>query len=120
MWFLSFSSNVTNEGVEEPKVTTAFGSNREFSIYEISFYWYKVVGVLLVWLLAIPLSYIWRRDETDKIDPHLFSPFVRRFLKGSSPVEMEEFPLKTPTAAEERETNGGTTILMQEKFENSN
>uniref|UniRef100_A0A0K8U1A2 Sodium-coupled monocarboxylate transporter 2 n=1 Tax=Bactrocera latifrons TaxID=174628 RepID=A0A0K8U1A2_BACLA len=121
-------SNTTNavnlhmlaQEVEEPKVTTAFGSNREFSIYEISFYWYKVIGVLLVWLLAIPLSYIWRRDEADKINPHLFAPFVQRFLKVSRPLEMEEYPLKTPGTAEEKETNGGTTIPMPEKFENSN
>ncbi|XP_054091956.1 sodium-coupled monocarboxylate transporter 1 [Zeugodacus cucurbitae] len=121
-------SNTTNDiglqmlaqGVEEPKVTTAFGSNREFSIYEISFYWYKVIGVSLVWLLAIPLSYIWRRDEADKIDPHLYAPFVRRFIKRSTPVEMEELPLKTPTATEESETNGGTTIPMPENFKNSN
>lgn len=119
-------SNATNDiglqmlaqEVEEPKVTTAFGSNREFSIYEISFYWYKVIGVLLVWLLAIPLSYIWRRDEEDKIDPHLFSPFVRRLLKGRMPVEMEELPLKTPDLR--KDTNGSTTIPMTEKFENSN
>ncbi|XP_039947507.1 sodium-coupled monocarboxylate transporter 1-like isoform X2 [Bactrocera tryoni] len=122
-------SNTTNavnlqmlaQGVEEPKVTTAFGSNREFSIYEISFYWYKVIGVSLVWLLAIPLSYIWRRDEADKINPHLFAPFVQRFLKVSKPLEMEEYPLKTTTtAADEKETDGGTTIPMPEKIENSN
>ncbi|XP_053962139.1 sodium-coupled monocarboxylate transporter 1 [Anastrepha ludens] len=100
---------------EMPKVTTAFGSNREFSIYEISFYWYKVIGVLLVWILAIPLSYIWRRDEEEKLNPHLYAPFVQRLLKGRTPLEMEEFPLKTPIPMEEKENNDGTTISMPEK-----
>ncbi|CAD6991220.1 sodium-coupled monocarboxylate transporter 2 [Ceratitis capitata] len=106
--------------IEEPKVTTAFGSNREFSIFEISFYWYKVVGVLLVWLLAIPLSYIWRRAEEDKLDPHLFSPIIRSYLKGRTPVEMEELPLKTPFPKEAQEYNCGTTISVPEKIANDN
>ncbi|XP_017488498.1 PREDICTED: sodium-coupled monocarboxylate transporter 1-like isoform X2 [Rhagoletis zephyria] len=101
--------------IEEPKVTTAFGSNREFSIYEISFYWYKVIGVLLVWLLAIPLSYIWRRDEEEKFNPHLYSPFIRRFLGKRLSVEMEELPLKTPIPVDELKNDLETTISMAEK-----
>lgn len=76
-----------------PLLTTAFGSNQDFSIYDITFYWYKVLGVVLVWLLAIPLSYIWKSSE-EKLNPKLFTPFVRRFLTQPS-IEMEEMPLKT-------------------------
>ncbi|KAI8124518.1 Sodium-coupled monocarboxylate transporter 2 [Lucilia cuprina] len=83
---------VTNE---EPLVTGTLGSNRDFSIYEVSFYWYKLMGVLLVWLSAIPMSYIWKRDKEEKMNPKLYSPFVKSFL--SQPVvQKEEVPLKTP------------------------
>ncbi|EDX15158.1 sodium-coupled monocarboxylate transporter 2 [Drosophila simulans] len=76
-------------------VTTAFHSDRDFSLYDISFYWYKVLGSALVFLCAIPLSYIWRPDENEKQNPKLYSPFVRKFL--SLPVkdqELEEVPLR--------------------------
>nr|NP_001189331.1 uncharacterized protein Dmel_CG2187, isoform B [Drosophila melanogaster]NP_651890.1 uncharacterized protein Dmel_CG2187, isoform A [Drosophila melanogaster]AAB39701.1 unknown [Drosophila melanogaster]AAF57192.1 uncharacterized protein Dmel_CG2187, isoform A [Drosophila melanogaster]ADV37421.1 uncharacterized protein Dmel_CG2187, isoform B [Drosophila melanogaster] len=76
-------------------VTTAFHSDRDFSLYDISFYWYKVLGSALVFLCAIPLSYIWRPDENEKQNPKLYSPFVRKFL--SLPVtdqDLEEVPLR--------------------------
>ncbi|XP_034484338.1 sodium-coupled monocarboxylate transporter 2-like [Drosophila innubila] len=76
-------------------VTTAFGSNREFSIYDISFYWYKILGAILIFLWAVPMSFVWRRDTNEKQNPKLFSPFVRRMLNISDPVvELEELPLK--------------------------
>ncbi|KAM7362744.1 uncharacterized protein ACRADG_013305 [Cochliomyia hominivorax] len=65
---------------EIPLVTTAFSSNRDFSIYEISFYWYKLLGTFLVFISAIPLSYIWKRDKEDYQNPKLYSPFVKKFL----------------------------------------
>ncbi|EDW84257.1 uncharacterized protein Dwil_GK14044 [Drosophila willistoni] len=77
--------------------TTAFGSNRDFSIYDISFYWYKVLGAILVFLWAIPMSYICPSDEADKKDPKLFSPFVRKFLKMiPTELEFDELPQKDP------------------------
>ncbi|XP_017060271.1 sodium-coupled monocarboxylate transporter 2 [Drosophila ficusphila] len=83
-------------------VTTAFESNRDFSIYDISFYWYKVLGALLVFAWAIPMSYVWPLDKDEKQNPKLYSPFVRSWLNQSSPVlELEELPLKTPLSEEQ-------------------
>lgn len=100
---------------EAPLVTGSLSSNRDFSIYEISFYWYKVLGAFLVWILAIPLSYVWKRDKHEKMNPKLYSPFVKRFL--SQPViEKEEVPLRTPFPSL---IDGHETILITEK-ENGN
>ncbi|KAM8706332.1 hypothetical protein ACLKA7_010586 [Drosophila subpalustris] len=77
------------------RITTAFGSNRDFSVYDISFYWYKIIGVFLIFLWAVPMSYVWRKDKTEKQNPKLYSPFVRRMLNVSDTVEEpEELPLK--------------------------
>uniref|UniRef100_A0A1I8PAT2 Sodium/solute symporter n=1 Tax=Stomoxys calcitrans TaxID=35570 RepID=A0A1I8PAT2_STOCA len=91
---------------EAPLVTTAFESNRPFSIYEISFYWYKLIGGFIVWATAIPLSYIWKPNEDDKYDPKLYSPFINRLL-DLGPKEMENFPLKME--------NGNTKISIEAK-----
>lgn len=90
-------------------VTTAFGSNRPFSIYEISFYWYKLIGVILVWVTAIPLSYVWKRDDDEKYDPKLYSPIISRFLVHRTPKRMEHLPLKTPHPSL---ADGNTRILL--------
>ncbi|XP_030369484.1 sodium-coupled monocarboxylate transporter 2-like [Scaptodrosophila lebanonensis] len=79
-----------------PLITGAFSSNREFSIFEISFYWYKFLGAALVFVWAIPMSYVWR-DQGEKLNPKLFTPFVRRFIAVPNSVqELEELPLKGP------------------------
>ncbi|KAH8355920.1 hypothetical protein KR200_002233, partial [Drosophila serrata] len=76
-------------------VTTAFDSNRDFSLYDISFYWYKVLGTALIFLWAIPMSYVWRPDKNEKQNPKLYSPFVRKFLSlPPAEQEMEEAPLR--------------------------
>ncbi|XP_032579041.1 sodium-coupled monocarboxylate transporter 2 isoform X1 [Drosophila sechellia] len=103
------NKNVTSIGttavptLETPKeLTTAFGSNRDFSIYDTSFYWYKVLGALLVFAWAIPMSYVWPLDKEEKQNPKLYSPFVRSLLNKPSPVlELEELPLKTPLSEEQ-------------------
>ncbi|XP_030573342.1 sodium-coupled monocarboxylate transporter 2-like [Drosophila novamexicana] len=76
-----------------PLVTGAFGSTREFSIFDISFYWYKGLGILLTILWAIPMSYIWKPDKQLTQNPKLFTPFVRKFLKLNHVYELEELPL---------------------------
>ncbi|XP_037824171.1 sodium-coupled monocarboxylate transporter 2-like isoform X1 [Lucilia sericata] len=92
---ISTSAPLSLATTEEPLITGTLGSNREFSIYEISFYWYNIMGVFLVWLSAIPMSYIWKRDKEEKMNPKLYSPFVKSFLSQTD-VQMEEMPLKTP------------------------
>ncbi|XP_065368743.1 sodium-coupled monocarboxylate transporter 2-like isoform X2 [Calliphora vicina] len=102
---------------EQPLVTGTLSSNRDFSIYEISFYWYKLLGAFFVWISAIPLSYIWKRDKEDKMNPKLYSPFVKSFL--SQPVvQKEEIPLRTPHPSL---IDGHATISISEKeIENEN
>ncbi|KAH8418033.1 hypothetical protein KR222_010828, partial [Zaprionus bogoriensis] len=77
-----------------PLVTGAFGSNREFSITEISFYWYKVLGIILTLLWGIPISYIFKPEKNLTVDPKLFSPFIRKLLAPPRVLELEELPLK--------------------------
>ncbi|XP_022224918.2 sodium-coupled monocarboxylate transporter 2 [Drosophila obscura] len=90
------------------QVTTAFGSNRDFSLYDISFYWYKVLGAILVFAWAIPMSYVWPTDKEEKQNPKLYSPFVRNMLNLPDPVvEMEEMPLKASSDSKAKEN--GTT-----------
>lgn len=103
-----FRSNVTTAAPEPTtpaptNITTAFGSNREFSIYDISFYWYKVLGVLLIFIWAVPMSYVWPLDKNEKQNPKLYSPFVRKMLKVPDPVvELEELPLKGSSTQAEK------------------
>ncbi|KAH8306385.1 hypothetical protein KR018_009756 [Drosophila ironensis] len=93
--------------VDAPPMTTAFGSDRDFSIYDISFYWYKVVGALLVFAWAIPMSYVWPTPKDEKQNPKLYSPFVRNMLNVQDPVtEMEELPLKSPLPENGHKENG--------------
>ncbi|KAH8382315.1 hypothetical protein KR009_002886 [Drosophila setifemur] len=89
--------------LDAPKaITTAFDSDRDFSIYDISFYWYKVLGAILVFAWAIPMSYVWPLDKNEKQNPKLYSPFVRNMLNKPAPVlELEELPLKAPLPEED-------------------
>ena len=96
--YISFCNSSTTaatiaHNTSKPRVTTAFNSNRDFSIYEISFYWYKLIGVLLVWIFAIPLSYIWKRDDNEKQNPKMYCSLVRKFL-NSDRSSNEEEPLR--------------------------
>lgn len=54
------------------------------------------MGAFLVWIAAIPLSYVWKRDKEEKMNPKLYSPFVKRFLSQPTSPQKEEVPLKTP------------------------
>jgi len=86
---------VTSKPPSGDPVTTAFHSDRDFSLYDISFYWYKVLGTALIFLWAVPMSYIWRPDKNEKQNPKLYSPFVRKFLTLPEPdQELEEVPLQ--------------------------
>ncbi|KAH8306384.1 hypothetical protein KR018_009675 [Drosophila ironensis] len=99
--------------VDAPPMTTAFGSDRDFSIYDISFYWYKVVGALLVFAWAIPMSYVWPTPKDEKQNPKLYSPFVRKWLNPEGPVlELEDLPLKAPLPEDEAKPaeNGTGTV----------
>ncbi|KAM7362745.1 uncharacterized protein ACRADG_013306 [Cochliomyia hominivorax] len=104
------STSASFVSTETPLVTGTLSSNRDFSIYEISFYWYKVLGAFFVWLAALPLSYIWKRDKEEKMDPKLYSPFVKRFLSQPVVQTKEMIPLKTPPPSIADESPEGVII----------
>lgn len=62
-------------------------------ISKMSFQWYVVVGSLLVWVIAIPLSYIMKPEKTEQIDPKLYAPIVQKFLPKEMELEYSEVPL---------------------------
>ncbi|KAH8332877.1 hypothetical protein KR074_012352 [Drosophila pseudoananassae] len=58
-----------------------------FSILDLSFNWYVVVGFLITWLVGIPLSYVLK--DRSKLDPKLLSPVVQPFV-NYQPAQLEE------------------------------
>ncbi|KAH8311681.1 hypothetical protein KR044_007472 [Drosophila immigrans] len=98
-----------------PLVTGAFESNREFSIFEMSFYWYKVVGILVTILWAVPASYIVKADPKDLQNSKLFSPFIRKFLTPYQATELEELPLNGDKLKEKHELHIDLTKFQKSK-----
>ncbi|XP_017026710.1 sodium-coupled monocarboxylate transporter 2 [Drosophila kikkawai] len=65
-----------------------------FSILDLTFNWYVVVGFILTWLVAIPLSFILKPKSDYKLDPKLLSPVVQPFVnyelaQGEEPHELK-------------------------------
>ncbi|XP_037947005.1 sodium-coupled monocarboxylate transporter 2-like [Teleopsis dalmanni] len=105
-----FSATTT----EVPLVTNAFSSNREFSIYEIAFYWYKVIGGLIIWLVAIPLSYVWKIREGETQNLKLYAPIMRKFIgKKTKPADVEDSEAAVPL--KEGESKVYPKIINREK-----
>ncbi|KAH8381428.1 hypothetical protein KR093_004777 [Drosophila rubida] len=98
-----------------PLVTGAFESNREFSIFEISFYWYKVIGILVTILWAVPASYIFKIDPKELSSPKMFAPFIRKFMKAHQATELEELPLNGDKLKEKQELHIDLTKFQKEK-----
>ncbi|XP_060645920.1 sodium-coupled monocarboxylate transporter 1-like [Drosophila nasuta] len=100
-----------------PLVTGAFESNREFSVFEISFYWYKVIGILATILWAVPASYIFKSDEKNVQNPKLFSPFIRKFLTPHQVTEIEELPLNGDQLKEKSELHIDISKFEKPKYD---
>ncbi|XP_001358854.3 sodium-coupled monocarboxylate transporter 2 [Drosophila pseudoobscura] len=64
-----------------PSTTAAAHTGDEFSILDLSFNWYVVVGFAITWLVAVPLSYILKQRADVKLDPKLLSPVVQPFVR---------------------------------------
>ena len=66
----------------------------EFSIYKISFMWYGFMGAMMVYIVAIPVSYLTGGVDLDQFDTKLLAPIARSFL----PKKMRhiELPVKAP------------------------
>ncbi|XP_017144545.1 sodium-coupled monocarboxylate transporter 2 [Drosophila miranda] len=64
-----------------PAATAAAHTGDGFSILDLSFNWYVVVGFAVTWLVAVPLSYILKQRADVKLDPKLLSPVVQPFVR---------------------------------------
>lgn len=66
----------------------------DFTIYHISYLWYTLLGALITISVSTIVSAISGFNDPRKMDPKLFAPFVRRYLK----LELKrEEPLGTET-----------------------
>ncbi|KAH8257753.1 hypothetical protein KR038_000118 [Drosophila bunnanda] len=74
--------------------TEAPAKDEGFSILDLTFNWYVVMGFILTWLVAVPLSYILKPKSDYKLDPKLLSPVVQPFVnyelaQGEEPHELK-------------------------------
>ncbi|KAH8382313.1 hypothetical protein KR009_002884 [Drosophila setifemur] len=65
-----------------------------FSILDLTFNWYVVVGFIITWVVAIPLSYILKDHPDAKLDPKLLSPVVQPFVNYELTKTEEHFEIK--------------------------
>ncbi|KAH8355921.1 hypothetical protein KR200_002246 [Drosophila serrata] len=65
-----------------------------FSILDLTFNWYVVVGFIITWLVAIPLSHILKPKSDYKLDPKLLSPVVQPFVNYELAQAEEPHELK--------------------------
>ncbi|XP_054091959.1 sodium-coupled monocarboxylate transporter 1 isoform X2 [Zeugodacus cucurbitae] len=62
-----------------------------FNIFDLSFNWYVTVGNLIVFFVALPLSYILPAEKNFKLDLKLLSPVIHPFYKYKL-ANTEELP----------------------------
>lgn len=48
-------------------------------MFKLSFMWFALLGALIVWIVAVPLSFIIGKNDTNKLNQNLISP-VARFM----------------------------------------
>lgn len=48
--------------------------NDSFSILKVSFAWYTFIGTMTVWIVGVPISYIFGANTEKSLDPNLISP----------------------------------------------
>ncbi|XP_017488496.1 PREDICTED: sodium-coupled monocarboxylate transporter 2, partial [Rhagoletis zephyria] len=85
------TSFYTTSATETPSTSTA----TSFNIFDLSFNWYVMVGNFIVFLVAIPLSYIVPAEKDYKWDLKLLSPVVHPFVKYEL-TNTEELPELKP------------------------
>lgn len=57
----------------------------------MSFHWYPFIGTIIVWIIGIPLSYIYGSNPVNSVNPNLISP-IARFLLPPQVWEGEMIP----------------------------
>ncbi|KAH8418032.1 hypothetical protein KR222_010824 [Zaprionus bogoriensis] len=74
-----------------PSETTATRVDQGFNILDLSFNWYTTIGLLVTWLVGLPLSYLLSPAVDANFDPKLLSPVVKTFVHYE-PTPGEELP----------------------------
>lgn len=64
-------------------------------IYQISFYWYTLMGAMLVILIGFPASLYTRNDDDDVSDERFLTPLLRRKSKLMEQAKKEYTPVLT-------------------------
>ncbi|XP_052835315.1 sodium-coupled monocarboxylate transporter 2 [Drosophila gunungcola] len=82
----SFNATITNSSTVSSLLFSSTTEGPEkvdegFSILDLSFNWYTVMGFVITWLVAVPLSYILKPRPDYKPDPKLLSPVVQPFVQ---------------------------------------
>ncbi|XP_054746818.1 sodium-coupled monocarboxylate transporter 1 [Anastrepha obliqua] len=83
------SSTSTIGTTPTPSITESF------NIFHLSFNWYAVTGSIVLFLVAIPLSYILPVEQNYKLNLKLLSPVLHPFLRYELPPT-EELPELKP------------------------
>ncbi|XP_055379150.1 uncharacterized protein LOC129610562 [Condylostylus longicornis] len=60
-----------------------YSHTEEFSIFKISFYWYTVIGALIVLVISVPLSICFRPAKEKELDINLFPPIIHSLIKDN-------------------------------------
>nr|XP_016923862.2 sodium-coupled monocarboxylate transporter 2-like [Drosophila suzukii] len=84
----------TESALHLSSTTEAPAKDEGFSILDLSFNLYTVVGFAITWLVAIPLSYILKPRSGYKLDPNLLSPVVQPFVHYKATPTEEPLQLK--------------------------
>lgn len=53
-------------------------------MYRISFYYYTLIGAIIVIVVGLIVSWITRNDDDPDVDPKLLCPFVQKYLQKST------------------------------------
>lgn len=64
-----------------------------FSVYHIAFSWYTALGALVVWLVSIPTSAVFKDVNDTPPNPSLLAPFIRKIYSGSHYASTKEMQL---------------------------
>lgn len=67
-------------------------ADKGFSILDMSFNWYVVLGTFIVFAVGIPVSYIVKPEKGEKFDVNLLSPLVQPFVHYELAQVEEELP----------------------------
>lgn len=55
-------------------------TDEEFSIHDISFHWYTLIGVICVWLPGVSISYLTGGKDLRNFNYQVVSPWIHRWM----------------------------------------